>query len=81
MTKKNKAMTQKSKRIGDVITVENQERRFGSATQYVYVRVQLETGEEVPLLFTNHEMDEARARAEANTEDLPKVGWVRDIFD
>lgn len=74
-------MTLKSKRIGDVITVENEDRKFGSALQYVYLRVQLEDGTEKPLLFTAHEMDEASARAEANPEDLPTVSWLRDLID
>jgi len=74
-------MTQKSKRIGDVITVDNEERKFGAATQYVYLRVQLEDGAEKPLLFTANEMDVASLRAENNKEDLPTVGWLRDLID
>ena len=69
------------KRMGDVVSVENTERRFGAAPVYLYLRVQLETGEEVPLLFTDFEMVQAMNRAKANTEDLPKVSWVRNILD
>ena len=69
------------KRIGDVVTVENKDRKFGSTLNYHYVRVQLESGREVPLLFTDNEIAEAERRADANPEDLPKVSWLRNLID
>jgi hypothetical protein len=71
----------KAKRIGDVITVKNKDRKFGSALEYAYVRVQFEDGTEKPLLFTTAQIDEAKVRAEVNSEDLPKVGWFKNILD
>jgi hypothetical protein len=70
----------KSKRVGDIITVENTERKFGSANEYMYMMTQLEDGTEIPILFTIAEFHVMMARAEKNTEDLPKVGWLRNIL-
>lgn len=70
----------KSKRVGDVITIENTERTFGSATEYLYMMCQLEDSTEIPLLFTVAEFHVMMSRAEANIEDLPKVSWFRGLI-
>lgn len=69
------------KRIGDVVTVENTERKFGSALNYYCIRAQFENGVEKPLLFTSEEIAEASKRAEANPEDLPEISWIRNLID
>jgi len=74
-------MIEKSKRMGDLQKVDNKDRKFGSNSEYYYIRVQRENNDEVALLFTEHEIKVALDRAEKNTEDLPEVGKIRDFFD
>ena len=74
-------MKNAAKRIGDIQSVDNKNRRFGSINKYNFIRVQLEDGKEVPLLFTDKEILNAQIRAQKNPEDLPKVSTFRNIFD
>jgi hypothetical protein len=46
--------------------VENQDRRFGSAREYILIQHRGKS-----LLFTEHQVRMARARAKANPEDIP----------
>lgn len=71
----------KAKRIGDLQLVENKARRFGSAKEYLFARLQYPTGLEMPMLFTVAELERAERRAEENREDLPSVGILRDLLD
>ena len=71
----------KAKRIGDLQQVDNTQRRFGSTNKYNFIRVQLEDGKEVPLLFTDKEIQTALDRASKNPEDILTVSWLRDLFD
>lgn len=68
-------------RIADITKVENTVPHFAANTKYNYIRVQLEDGTEVPLLFTDFELKRAKLRAEKNLEDLPKTSWIRNLFD
>lgn len=68
-------------RIADIIQVENKTPHFAANTNYNYIRVQLEDGTEIPLLFTDFELKRAKLRAEKNLEDLPKTSWIRNLFD
>ncbi len=70
-----------AKRIGDVQTVENTQKHQLANDKYSFIRVQLETGEEVPLLLTDRELKIAAKRAQKNPEDLPRVSKLRNIFD
>lgn len=74
-------MSKKAKRIGDAITVENKDRKFGSATHYIYIRLQSENGDEKEYLFTSAELVKADVRARSNKEDLPEIGWLRNLID
>ena len=74
-------MKNAAKRIGDLQSVDNKNRRFGSTNKYNFIRVQLEDGKEVPLLFTDKEILNAQIRAQKNPEDLPKVSTFRNLFD
>lgn len=74
-------ITMRAKRIGDLQTVENTSPHWAAAKNYNFIRVQISSGEEVPLLFTDAEILKARKRAEKNPEDLPKASRLRDIFD
>ncbi len=74
-------MSDKAKRIGDVIVVENTKRHHKAAKLYQYVRVQFPGGVETPLLFTEREIEIATKRALKNQEDLPKVGWLKNLLD
>ena len=76
-----KPMSKKAKRIGDAITVENKDRKFGAATQYVYVRLQCEDKQEKVYLFTHNELARAEKRAAKNKEDLPVISWLRNLLD
>lgn len=71
----------KAKRIGDVQKVVNKDRKFGAASEYNHLRVQLEDKTELHLLFTDSEIQRALDRAKKNPEDLPKVSWLHNILD
>lgn len=71
----------KAKRIGDIQPVENKDKHFAANSKYNYIRVQDETKTELHLLFTDNEIKRAKERANKNTEDLPEVSWIRNIFD
>lgn len=70
-----------SKRIGDVLIVENTQKVTNADSQYYYIRVQMPDGTELPLLFTDTEFKVGVERAEKNPEDLPKVGWLKNLLD
>jgi hypothetical protein len=70
-----------SKRLGDLQTVENTKKVFSANDKYNFIRVQLEDGEEVALLFTDNEVKRAKERAMKNPEDLPKTSKFRDLLD
>ena len=70
-----------SKRIGDVLIVENTQKVTNADAEYYYIRVQMPDGTELPLLFTDTEFKVGVERATKNTEDLPKVGWLKDLLD
>jgi hypothetical protein len=71
----------KAKRIGDIQTVANTSRRFGSAQEYHFVRLQGPNGTELPYLFTLAELIRATTRAQANPEDLLKAGIIQNLLD
>jgi len=71
-------------RIGDIKQIENTQRKFGSNSTYYLVRLQRENKTEVSAMFTEHQLQEAIERAEANQEDLVAEGFldrVRDLLD
>jgi hypothetical protein len=70
-----------AKRIGDLQDVENTNRHKSANHVYNFIRVQLQDGREIPLLFTDNEIKRAKVRAEKNPEDLPKVSKLKDLFD
>lgn len=74
-------MATKAKRIGDLQTVDNTQAHRAAASKYNYIRIQLEDGREIPLLFTDKEIQRAKERAEKNPEDLPKVGALKNFLD
>jgi len=57
-------------RLGEMVRVENDSRKFGSATEYCAVYVEVD-GEVVPLMLTPREYTLARERAAKNPEDMP----------
>jgi hypothetical protein len=71
----------KAKRLGDLQTVKNLKPHHAANDKYNFIRVQLESGKEVSLLFTDHEIRKATERAKKNPEDLPKTSKLRDLFD
>lgn len=71
----------KAKRIADMQTVVNQLPHPAAAAKYNHVRVQLEDGTEVHMLFTDAEVKKAIERAKKNAEDCPSVSLFRDILD
>lgn len=81
MAKGIKGNTIKAKRIADMQTVVNQLKHPAAAAKYNHVRIQLEDGKEVHLLFTDAEVKKALDRAKKNPEDCPKASLFRDIFD
>ena len=73
--------TTMKKRIGDMNLVQNKGRKFGANESYYHVRVQLAGNVEKHLLFTEHQVNDALARAEKNEEDILKPGFIADITD
>jgi hypothetical protein len=71
----------KAKRIGDMQKVLNNLAHPAAAAKYNHVRVQLEDGKEVHMLFTDSEIQKAVERAKKNPEDCPAVSIFRDILD
>ena len=71
----------KAKRIGDLQRVLNKKPHWAALKEYNHLRVQFPNGKEKHLLFTDKELQKALDRAAKNPEDLPKVCWIRDIFD
>ena len=71
----------KSKRLGDLQQVANSNKHWAANSKYNFIRVQLEDGKEVPMLFTDKEITRARIRAQKNPEDLPITSKIRDILD
>lgn len=70
-----------SGRLGDLIKVANQCPIPGSAESYNHLRVQLASGKEVSLLFTDNDIEVAYERALKNHEDIPPVSWIRNLLD
>lgn len=67
---------------GRLIEVENKERRFGSANNYVAVWVEDADGKnERCLLLTKAEVRKATERASKNMEDLTKKDFLTNLFD
>ena len=71
----------KAKRIGDLQNVENKNKYRSAAARYNFIRVQTESGVEVPLLFTDGEVKRAALRAIKNPEDLLHPSKIRDFLD
>jgi len=74
-------MSNKAKRIGDMQKVFNKNPHWAALAEYNFIRVQLPDGAEVSMLLTDTEVTRGIVRANKNTEDLPKVSWIRDILD
>jgi hypothetical protein len=80
-------------KMGELVRVENKERRFGANDHYYCCKLQngdtplklgdttLEPDEEAYLLFTEHQLEVALVRSTKNPEDIAKVGWLRDLLD
>ena len=70
-----------SAKNGNILLVENKDKKFGAADEYYAVWVENTKGKEFPLLFTERELNIAIDRAEKNPEDIPKKGFFTDLFD
>ena len=70
----------KAKRIADLQKVINKNPHWAALTEYNHIRIQFPDGCEHSLLLTDNELIRALDRADKNTEDLPKVSWMRDIL-
>ncbi len=67
---------------GRLISVDNSERKFGSANNYIAIQVEDSNGKnERCLLFTNDEIAKAEIRASKNPEDLTKKGFLTNLLD
>jgi len=59
---------------GKIRKVENLAAKVGSAAYYLFTKVQAEwSGNEEYLLITNHELETATSRANANISDMPNL--------
>jgi hypothetical protein len=67
---------------GRLISVENKDRLFGSASQYIAVQVEDADGSnERCILFTDAEILKAEERAKRNPEDLTEKGFFTNLID
>jgi hypothetical protein len=67
---------------GRLISVENKDRKFGSANVYIAIQVEDADGSnERCILFTDAEIAKAEERANKNPEDLTKKGFFTKLFD
>ncbi len=67
---------------GRLISVDNTDRKFGSANNYIAIQVEDSNGgNERCLLFTNDEIAKAEIRASKNPEDLTKKGFFTNLLD
>jgi len=67
----------KGRRVGDLQLVDNQNRKPAAAARYNHSFQKFPDGVKRHLLFTDHEIKRALARAQKNPEDLPIWSWVR----
>ena len=68
-------------KLGRIIPVENKDRKFGSAVDYHLVWVEgIDGCNERPLLFTEHELEQAQNRAIANQEDILEQSKLWDLL-
>jgi hypothetical protein len=68
-------------RIADLVKVENKQPHWAANKEYNAVRIQFPNGEEKTLLFTDSEIAKALDRAQKNSEDVPKISKLKDLFD
>lgn len=68
-------------RLGDLNEVANSNPHWAALTKYNHIRIQFPDGSERSLLFTDRELQKGLDRAMKNSEDLPNVCWVTDLFD
>lgn len=74
--------TIKKVKNGRLFTVENTARKFGAKEFYVFTILENSDGKnETPYLFTSHQLEEAKVRAEKNPEDLLKKDRLTDWLD
>ena len=66
---------------GKIITVANTQRKFGANSEYYAIWIENAKKQEKCLLFTEHELNRARDRADKNPEDIPKKGFFADLVD
>jgi hypothetical protein len=67
---------------GRLISVDNTERKFGSAESYIAIQVEdSDGGNERCLLFTDAEIAKAEERAKRNPEDLTEKGFFTNLLD
>lgn len=78
--------------LGKPVEIENMNKKFGEDTSYIAIQIEhhdefdesTEGGYEEVLLFTKHDIEQARERAQKNPEDIAKFlsdnKW-RDMLD
>ena len=68
-------------KLGQLVEVENKNRKFGSNSKYFAVHVSA-NDEVYPLLLSHNELQVGISRAEANGEDVPKIKtkWFQFLF-
>ena len=67
---------------GRQVEVENQEKKTNANKSYITIWVEDSDGKnEECLFFTKHEIQLARERAKKNPEDIPKKGFLTNLFD
>lgn len=65
-------------KLGQLVRVENQNRKTRANKEHIYVKVINEHGHEEFLALTDHAIKCARKRTASNPEDVPVVSWFRD---
>lgn len=70
----------KKVRIGEIVKVENQQRKSAANTEYYHVIVRGDRGT-FKLLFTKTELDAANDRAVKNWEDTLERSFISKLID
>jgi len=67
---------------GHIIKVWNTKRpKFSNANSAYHVIHCQQSGQEFPIMLTEKELERAAYRAMQNPEDVPKKGFLTEIFD
>jgi hypothetical protein len=66
---------------GNAMRVYNQARKTNANKYYWFTYVQLPNGDEIPIMLTEKQFEDAKQRAAKNAEDVPSKNFLTDLLD